>query len=110
MIPTKITDREGNIRYYLGEGYCLHREDGPAVILNNGSKFWYLNNKRHRLDGPANEWFNGNKSWWINGKRHRIDGPAFTYAGIEEWWYNDKRIDCKTQEEFERLIRIKAFW
>jgi hypothetical protein len=28
---------------YINNQGRLHREDGPARIWNNGSKFWYLN-------------------------------------------------------------------
>jgi len=37
----------------------LHREDGPAVIYQNGTLHWYVNNIRHRIDGPATIWWNG---------------------------------------------------
>ena len=43
----------------------LHREDGPAVENNDGTKHWYLNGR------------------WIN---------------------------CSSQEEFKRLIKLKVFW
>ena len=26
------------------------------------------------------------------------------------WYINGKKIDCKTQDEFLRLIKMKAFW
>ena len=67
--------------------------------------------KRHRIDGPAIEYANGNKYWFLNGKRHREDGPACEYVnGDKSWWYHGKYIDCKSQEEFERLLKLKAFW
>ena len=44
--------------YYKGE---LHRDDGPAIELKNGDKFWYQNGKLHRVDGPAVENINGSK-------------------------------------------------
>ena len=47
----------------------LHREDGPAVEHADGTKFWYVNDKRHREDGPAIEYSNGIKSWYINGQQ-----------------------------------------
>jgi hypothetical protein len=53
-----------------------------------GNKWWYLNGSFHREDGHALEWFNGNKEWWINGEL----------------------LHCKTQKQFERLMRLKAFW
>jgi len=30
--------------------------------------------------------------------------------GTKRWYLDDKQIDCKSQEEFERLMRLKAFW
>jgi hypothetical protein len=55
---------------YQNDNGELHREDGPAVIWNNGSKSWYLNGKRHREDGPAIELSNGYKSWYLNDKQY----------------------------------------
>jgi hypothetical protein len=77
----------------------------------NGNKRWYRYGKLHREDGPALEWADGHKEWWINGKCHREDGHAIEYANGKKWWYiNDKQIPCTTQKQFERLMRLKAFW
>jgi len=54
--------------YY--KGYLVHREDGPAVEWQDGTKWWYLNGKRHRENGPAVEWPDGSKHWYINGKEY----------------------------------------
>ena len=54
---------------------------------NDGSKHWYLNNKRHREDGPAIEWAGGTKSWFLNGKCHREDGAAIEGADGSKFWY-----------------------
>jgi hypothetical protein len=64
-----------------------HREDGPA-IEEDGTKYWYKHGKLHRADGPATEW---------------VDG-------FKEWWYNGERIKCFTQEEFEKIIKLRIFW
>jgi hypothetical protein len=72
---------------------------------------YYLNDKLHRLDGPAYEGYDGYKEWWKNDELHRIDGPAVEYSnGNKYWYYEGKKIDCKSQEEFERLIKLKLFW
>ena len=77
----------------------------------DGTKRWYLNGKRHREDGPAIEYADGHKEWWLNGKRHRIDSPAIEYSSGSKCWYlNNQRIECSTQQEFEQLMRLKAFW
>jgi len=99
----------GQIIYYKGKKN--HREDGPAVIHTDGSKEWYIEGKRHRIDGPACEWSNGTKSWYVEGKYHRVDGPAVEYAdGYKIWYYQGQKIKCKTQQEFEKLIKLKVFW
>jgi hypothetical protein len=73
---------------------------------------WYNEKgELHREDGPAYEHVNGYKSWWINGERHREDGPAIERAnGDKYWYYNGKYIDCETQEEFGRIIKLRIFW
>ena len=46
-----------------------------------------------------------------NGKLHRIDGPAVEHSdGVKEWYYEDKEIECSSQEEFERIINLQLFW
>lgn len=89
-----------------------HREDGPAVILENGTQYWYQKNRYHRLDGPAiinndvQYWYkdgvkhredgpakicaNGYQIWYLNGKKHRENGPAIIWPnGALEWYQND---------------------
>ena len=39
------------------------------IILDDGTKEWYLNGDRHRIDCPAIELSNGSKSWYLNGKQ-----------------------------------------
>lgn len=105
----KISHSVSGIITYTKDGQ-YHRLDGPA-LESSYTKNWYQNGKMHRLDGPAVEMANGDKHWYQNGKRHRLDGPAVEHGyGYKEWWIEGINIDCKTREEFERLIRLKAFW
>ena len=56
----------------------------------DGDKFWYKNFYSvdlHKIDGPAVEWADGTKEWYIDGLR----------------------IDCNSQEEFERYLNLIAF-
>jgi hypothetical protein len=55
------------VEYRNEKGY-LHREDGPAIEWNNGTKEWWINGNTHREDGPAIEYYNGHKKWRLNGK------------------------------------------
>lgn len=89
----------------------LHREDGPAVIVNGGTtKEWWLNGVRHREGGPA--FINKvTTSWWRNGLRHREDGPAIIkYNDYQEWYINGKKIQCSNNKEFLRIIKLKIFF
>lgn len=83
----------------------LHQEnDEPAVIRDDGSKFWYCHGKLHREnDEPAvirntdqhTPWVT--KEWWVDGKRHRLSGPA-----IIRYCDNDEKI--KKEREFEWYV------
>jgi|SRR5579859_2234034 len=107
--PVCQIDISGTKRYYLNSQ--LHREDGPAVEHANGNKSWLLHGQYHREDGPAIEYANGEKLWFYHGQRHRLDGPAIEWSnGDTEWWYHGKWIDCDSQKEFERLIKLRALW
>jgi hypothetical protein len=102
---------DGSILHYHNYDKILHREDGPAIEYSEGDKCWYQNNKRHREDGPAIEFSTGTKCWYQNDKRHRIDGPAIEFAnGEKSWYYKGKQLMCFSQEQFEKLIKLKAFW
>ena len=94
--------------YYLDDKF--HRIDGPALDYNSGHKEWRQNGKLHRIDGPAIECANGYKEWYQNGLLHRINGPAVEHNEYKAWYYEDELIDCNSQEEFERLIKLKLFW
>jgi hypothetical protein len=81
----------------------VHREDGPAVELDDGTKEWFLSDQRHREDGPAVVRADGTKEWWLDDARHRDDGPAVEWAdGAREWWLDGEKM---TQEEHARRIR-----
>ena len=119
---------EGDKYYYLNG--LLHREDGPAVEYHFNDeqwtnqdeydtfgsqirthKAWYSHGEYHRIGGPAIEWADGTNSWFVNGKKHRLDGPAIeTFDGRKLWYVDDVLIHCKDQEEFERLLKMRAFW
>ena len=109
----KKTDAAGNIWYFDQNGK-FHREDGPALIKNNGAEEWwrhgclhredgpavttdvmcrwYREGKLHREDGPAIELADGTKEWYREGKLHREDGPAIEDAdGTRRWYLDGKR-------------------
>jgi hypothetical protein len=79
-----------------------HREDGPARIYSNG-KVWYKRDKLHRDNGPAIEDASGSKYWYKNGELHREDGPALECVnGTKEWYLNNKKY---TEEEYNKKMK-----
>jgi hypothetical protein len=48
--------------------YCKHdkhhRDDGPAVIFNDGSQYWCQNGQYHRTDRPAIIFPKTNDQYW----------------------------------------------
>jgi len=82
----KETDSYGT--YYYNDLNQYYREDGPAIEETNGDKWWYRNGQYHREDGPAIELANGSKYWY----------------------FRDKQIICENNEEFLKLMKMKAFW
>ena len=70
----------------------LHREgDLPAIIYDDGSKFWYKNGQPHRDgDEPASIHASGNKVWYKNGQLHREgDEPAIIDVDGSKFWYKN---------------------
>jgi len=106
--PAEIYINGDKFWYKEGE---LHRLGGPAIEYSDGDKIWYKEGKRHRIGGPAVEWNDGSKCWYEEDEFHRLDGPAKEYIdGYEGWYYKGKRIDCKSIEEFLKIINLKVFW
>jgi hypothetical protein len=99
-------DEYGTKRYYWNGQ--LHRADGPAQEWpTHRYKAWYLYGKFHREDGPARECVDG-KEWYYHGKLHREDGPAIEYTnGNKEWYLQGTEY---TEEEYGRLVKLKALW
>ena len=60
--------KDGTRIYYNNAGE-LHRDEGPAVEWDDGTKIWYQNGQLHRIDGPAIDYASGPKAWYINGVR-----------------------------------------
>ena len=69
------------------------------------------NGVKHRVNGPAVEYHLNMKCWYQNGKLHRLDGPSVEcHDGDKVWYYQGEKIKCNTQEEFERLIKLRLLW
>ena len=61
-------DKYGHTYYFVNKKMkVLHNEDGPAVILKAGHKYWYKFGRLHREDGPAVMSTAGVNQWFLNG-------------------------------------------
>jgi hypothetical protein len=105
MQTYKVTvDEDKTIRWY-NDKEKLHRLDGPAIEMTDGSKLWYVDGKIHRLDGPAIECPDGYKQWYVDDKLHRLGGPAVEDAdGYKAWYVDDIQM---TEEEFNEYTKPK---
>jgi hypothetical protein len=96
--------------YYLDndlEAGVLHREDGPALIIEdaNGTRCedWYHLGRRHREDGPATITVRADGSrgerYCREGEWHREDGPAYlelhSDGGYVHAYYREGRPYCE---------------
>lgn len=81
------------------------------MIDSYGNKRYIKNNLFHRENGPAVELISGGCIWFLNGLKHRLDGPALDSGfGHKLWYYKGQKINCTTQDEFVKLLKLKAFW
>lgn len=101
-----------NNKYYYNKYGLFHRDNDPAVQLDNGTKIWFINGLRHRENQPAVILYNGDKQWWYNGFLHRIDGPAIQYAnGNQDWYFKGRFIKSKSPGIFKKsLIILQKIW
>lgn len=88
----------------------------PTYDLNDGN---YDGGWKSFIDVDGNTcsvhtYNGGDKTYRLNPETsnvlHRIDGPALDWKGNPGWYLHGKSIPVKTQEEFERYLRLKAFW
>ena len=84
MIIEKTEDN-GTIIWRLNG--ITHRDDGPAIVWEDGAQSWYQHGQLHRVDGPAYIGPNGARYWYLNSVYHRTDGPAIEYADGEKFWF-----------------------
>ena len=109
---TLYTKEEGKLEFTQEEwlnfnthSVTFHREDGPAVIMNNGYQSYYVNNNLHREDGPAVIYGDGRKEYWVNSACHREDGPAVIY-GNGKYSYRLNGVYYSKEEYYKKLEEI----
>lgn len=86
-----MQDREDRKCWFNSDGQ-LDREDGPAVLWNDGVEVWMSKDKIHRDGGPAVTRLNGDRVWFRHGRRHRKDGPAEIKGNGHREWIVDGQL------------------
>lgn len=92
---------------------------------DNGNKYyeaWFKEDTTiyHKIDGPALQyWYSdgiiNSQFYFIDGKHHRLDGPSYiSYdeSGVtisKEYWINGEEIDCSSDEEFKKIVKLLSF-
>ena len=61
--------KDGTTSHDLDSEKILHRVDGPASIEAGFAECWFLNGVRHREGGPAVLYQDGTREWWTHGKK-----------------------------------------
>jgi hypothetical protein len=71
-----------------------HRDDGPAVILADGTEMWFCEGVHHRDDDlPAIVGSTGEREWYRYGSQHRDgDKPAVIYADGSAVYLQDGKL------------------
>ena len=77
-----------------------------------------MQNYNRKTEGSCEHFY-----WFVSPREahlHRLDGPAMEvksevappqYIALRNrWFYMGKEIDCKSQEEFESMLALMAFW
>ena len=89
-----------NCTIYYKDGK-IHKEDGPAIEWEDGSKYWYCEGHLHRKNKPAVIQMDGLCEWWENGN--------FVYKKIIDQTSVKELIDNENQIEQEKEITLYGF-
>lgn len=94
--------------YWITRNGKAHSTVQPAIVYNNGSRFWCNFGKVHRTKGlPAIEWCDGSKEWVEHNLWHRLNGPARLLktkdiGGYDvQWFYRGK---LHNTEDFPAIV------
>ena len=85
--------------------------DGSYSETDEFGTTWYLNSdgQRHRDGGlPAIERADGTKEYYVNDRRHNAHGPAvITARGAREYWLEGRRVLKAEWESHPDVIAAK---
>jgi hypothetical protein len=96
----------------------LHREDGPAVEMPRGSKYWYLNGVEYSEENWQKEVakLKGERLMEIFVRNNDLNSIPSGFSGVAVWpsgtlvWYLKGKIHCEDGPAWERVDGYKAWF
>ena len=112
-VPTRVL--EDGTKEWRNEAGELHRENGPAIEYEDGSKEYYQKGLLHREDGPARVEITDNVAvsyaeYRIRGELHREDGPAIERDTGEKEYYRHGKLHREDGPAIERPDGTKEYY
>lgn len=90
--PLKTFGTPNRFGFITVNGKLHSFNDKPAAVYEDGTQYWYKNDKRHRDGDKPAVITSDMQAWFKDGLRHRDDGPAEIWEGGAQWWVNDKLL------------------
>lgn len=85
MESVRSIDQAGSeIWHRVDQPDIIHREDGPAIIWDDGSKFWYYDGVNHNENGPSAIYRTGKVYWHYHGMHLEFDEWCVTTGKTSE--------------------------
>jgi hypothetical protein len=93
---------------YKDLGCIPSRFTGVGYFIVYAAKVWFKNGMFHREDGPAMVYDNGEQRWFVNNIYHRLDGPARIIPPNArgnpqehvEYWINNRYLKKGTETNY----------
>lgn len=68
-----IDESGSEIWHRVDHPNVIHRDDGPAITWDDGSRFWYYDGVNHNENGPSVIYANGQMHWHYHGSNWDFD-------------------------------------
>lgn len=102
------------MKSYISKGYIILDGVAEAAISYANNLFSCEGTEAERWCAAYGHYMRQNSGChWFNpkGQLHREDGPALELPnGVCKWFYNGNLLPVSNQKQFEKYLKLKAFW
>ena len=90
------------MKYFASHDSIPEGFTGECKLYSDQTIRYYKNNQLHKEDGPALIFQNGDVEYYLNGLFHNENGPAIIYEYIKIWYYKGVKygINNRHQNDF----------